>query len=158
MRLLNIYTLKFQEFFENEIPPYHILSHRWSRDEISHEEFCREKIPERRGYCKVLDFCKFIRQRRRDGLISRRAVDRKGAHDAIADDMSDLAAHGFEPQEGESLPLAGGEWVWVDTCCIDKRSSAELTEAINSSKSANSMNTFGAQSSLSWSSLRLGTG
>jgi len=26
----------------------------------------------------------------------------------------------------------GYEWVWVDTCCIDKRSSAELTEAINS--------------------------
>ena len=24
------------------------------------------------------------------------------------------------------------EWVWIDTCCIDKRSSAELTEAINS--------------------------
>ena len=24
------------------------------------------------------------------------------------------------------------EWVWVDTCCIDKRSSAELSEAVNS--------------------------
>ena len=24
------------------------------------------------------------------------------------------------------------EWVWIDTCCIDKRSSAELSEAINS--------------------------
>src|SRR5438034_11394513 len=24
------------------------------------------------------------------------------------------------------------DWVWVDTCCIDKTSSAELTEAINS--------------------------
>ena len=24
------------------------------------------------------------------------------------------------------------EWAWVDTCCIDKKSSAELTEAINS--------------------------
>ena len=48
--------------------------------------------------------------------------------------MSDLAAHGFEPEDGEKLPLAGGEWVWVDTCCIDKRSSAELTEAINSSR------------------------
>lgn len=24
------------------------------------------------------------------------------------------------------------EWVWVDTCCIDKSSSAELSEAINS--------------------------
>ncbi|KEY75078.1 hypothetical protein S7711_01542 [Stachybotrys chartarum IBT 7711] len=26
----------------------------------------------------------------------------------------------------------GYEWTWVDTCCIDKTSSAELTEAINS--------------------------
>lgn len=26
----------------------------------------------------------------------------------------------------------GFEWCWIDTCCIDKRSSAELTEAINS--------------------------
>ena len=26
----------------------------------------------------------------------------------------------------------GLEWVWIGTCCIDKRSSAELTEAINS--------------------------
>ena len=26
----------------------------------------------------------------------------------------------------------GYEWVWVDTCCIDKRSSAELSEALNS--------------------------
>lgn len=24
------------------------------------------------------------------------------------------------------------EWVWIDTCCIDKKSSAELSEAINS--------------------------
>ena len=26
----------------------------------------------------------------------------------------------------------GYEWVWIDTCCIDKRSSTELSEAINS--------------------------
>ena len=26
----------------------------------------------------------------------------------------------------------GWNWVWIDTCCIDKRSSAELSEAINS--------------------------
>lgn len=26
----------------------------------------------------------------------------------------------------------GYEWAWIDTCCIDKRSSAELSEAINS--------------------------
>ena len=27
---------------------------------------------------------------------------------------------------------SGCEWVWIDTCCIDKSSSAELSEAINS--------------------------
>jgi hypothetical protein len=26
----------------------------------------------------------------------------------------------------------GYDWVWIDTCCIDKKSSAELSEAINS--------------------------
>ena len=26
----------------------------------------------------------------------------------------------------------GFDWVWIDTCCIDKKSSAELSEAINS--------------------------
>lgn len=26
----------------------------------------------------------------------------------------------------------GLEWIWIDTCCIDKRSSSELSEAINS--------------------------
>lgn len=26
----------------------------------------------------------------------------------------------------------GYQWVWIDTCCIDKRSSAELSESINS--------------------------
>ncbi|KAI6097099.1 heterokaryon incompatibility protein-domain-containing protein, partial [Pisolithus croceorrhizus] len=26
----------------------------------------------------------------------------------------------------------GHKWLWIDTCCIDKRSSAELSEAINS--------------------------
>ncbi|KAL4082142.1 heterokaryon incompatibility protein-domain-containing protein [Scleroderma yunnanense] len=32
----------------------------------------------------------------------------------------------------EQTKKDGYEWLWVDTCCIDKRSSAELSEAINS--------------------------
>lgn len=28
--------------------------------------------------------------------------------------------------------ISGHEWIWIDTCCIDKRSSSELSEAINS--------------------------
>ena len=29
-------------------------------------------------------------------------------------------------------PIGVLDWVWIDTCCIDKKSSAELSEAINS--------------------------
>lgn len=32
----------------------------------------------------------------------------------------------------EIAEASGIRYAWVDTCCIDKRSSAELTEAINS--------------------------
>nr|OQO29107.1 hypothetical protein B0A51_06184 [Rachicladosporium sp. CCFEE 5018] len=32
----------------------------------------------------------------------------------------------------ETALADGQEWVWIDTACIDKRSSAELSEAINS--------------------------
>ncbi|KAI6005491.1 heterokaryon incompatibility protein-domain-containing protein [Pisolithus albus] len=32
----------------------------------------------------------------------------------------------------EEAKKDGYKWLWIDTCCIDKRSSSELTEAINS--------------------------
>ena len=35
-------------------------------------------------------------------------------------------------QSCEQTKKDGYRWLWVDTCCIDKRSSAELSEAINS--------------------------
>ena len=35
-------------------------------------------------------------------------------------------------QSCEQAQNDGYEWLWVDTCCIDKRNSAELSEAINS--------------------------
>jgi hypothetical protein len=41
---------------------------------------------------------------------------------------------GFSKLQGCCERAAGGgySWVWIDTCCIDKTSSAELSEAINS--------------------------
>ena len=35
-------------------------------------------------------------------------------------------------QSCEQAEKDGYKWLWIDTCCIDKRSSAELSEAINS--------------------------
>ncbi|KAK3676912.1 hypothetical protein LTR78_003116 [Recurvomyces mirabilis] len=89
MRLLNVKTLKFEDFLGDRIPHYVILSHRWGEDEISFKDFRKHQHPQNPGYKKVLEFCSFAKAR-------------------------------------------GREWVWIDTCCIDKRSSAEVSEAVNS--------------------------
>ena len=94
MRLLNVETLEFSNFFDAAIPEYLVLSHRWEGSETTLQEFETEKhshshFPKSSGTPKILSFCD---EARKDGC----------------------------------------GWVWVDTCCIDKTSSAELTEAINS--------------------------
>ncbi|KAH6699926.1 hypothetical protein BKA61DRAFT_636710 [Leptodontidium sp. MPI-SDFR-AT-0119] len=77
------------EFFEDDIPEYAILSHRWEAEEVTFKDITDGTNRIKAGYGKIY-FCG--EQARRDGL----------------------------------------EYFWVDTCCIDKSSSAELSEAINS--------------------------
>jgi hypothetical protein len=92
MRLLEFTDdddLSLSEFFENAIPKYAILSHRWGPGEVTFKNLMDGTAKEMIGYKKIR-FCG--EQARRDGL----------------------------------------QYFWVDTCCIDKSSSAELSEAINS--------------------------
>lgn len=60
-----------------------------------------------------------------------------GAEEVTFQDMRDGKARklaGYSKIAGccTQADLAGWRYVWVDTCCIDKSSSAELSEAINS--------------------------
>ncbi|KAF4334526.1 heterokaryon incompatibility protein het-E-1 [Fusarium beomiforme] len=50
--------------------------------------------------------------------------------DAASDIYSMKGYHKIK-QFGEKAAGNGFSWVWIDTCCIDKKSSAELSEAIN---------------------------
>ncbi|KAK1753685.1 heterokaryon incompatibility protein-domain-containing protein [Echria macrotheca] len=61
-----------------------------------------------------------------------------GKEEVLFQDMTDITRaklkHGFHKLEG-ACQLARSQsykYIWIDTCCIDKTSSAELTEAINS--------------------------
>lgn len=91
MRLLNVNTFQFAEFFQTP-PPYAILSHAWGDDseEVSYRNALAGRLdsPETRP-AKISGCCD---QARKDGY----------------------------------------KYVWIDTCCIDKISLVELTEAINS--------------------------
>ncbi|KAJ3498013.1 hypothetical protein NLG97_g1446 [Lecanicillium saksenae] len=93
MRLIHLNTLKLVEV-SRSTPPYAILSHTWSDDEVSLQQLesgqSREQQTE--GWAKLTGFCRTVRL------------------------------------DASSAPT----WGWVDTCCIDKTSSADLSESINS--------------------------
>lgn len=61
-----------------------------------------------------------------------------GAQEVSFDDIKDPLVRrrleGFDKIIGccQQARQDGFDWAWIDTCCIDKRSSAELSEAINS--------------------------
>lgn len=100
MRLLNVETLEFGEFSEQDTPLYCILSHRWATQEVSYRDFLLDRTIYRRhtdtapaewslspGFKKVVDLCAFARRRQ------------------------------IVWNEGESPNLTSLQWVWIDTCC-----------------------------------------
>ena len=91
MRLLNVKTLDFKEFWADDIPPYIVASHRWGSDEPTFTTFESHRQRDSHGYQKIIGFCRTAQANSADT-----------------------------------------EWLWIDTCCIDKTNSVELSEAINS--------------------------
>ncbi|KAF7875357.1 hypothetical protein EAF04_002529 [Stromatinia cepivora] len=86
-------TRELEEFFEDSIPSYGILSHMWGhqKDEISFQDwqFRKEEAFKKPGFFKINAICE----------------------EALLNDL---------------------DYAWIDTMCIDKTSSSELSEAINS--------------------------
>lgn len=106
MRLLSCTNLELHEFFDDDVPDYAILSHTWEKgQEVSFQELQLHGSGARSQDPIV--------ESSRSALTDRTGYDKilRCARQALSD---------------------GWDWVWIDTCCIDKSSSAELSEAINS--------------------------
>ncbi|KNB04411.1 hypothetical protein FOXG_19287 [Fusarium oxysporum f. sp. lycopersici 4287] len=94
MWLLDAKSVRLVSFAnQEEIPPYAILSHTWTNEEVSFRDIMSvdtgTNLATMAGWFKIKNACR--------------------------------------------LTLSFGlSYVWIDTCCIDKSSSAELQEAINS--------------------------
>jgi hypothetical protein len=61
MRLLDCDTLELMEFFDDEIPAYAILSHRWGREEVSFQEMSSRQGKSKEGYRKIKSFCRLAK-------------------------------------------------------------------------------------------------
>ncbi|KAH8890147.1 HET-domain-containing protein [Thozetella sp. PMI_491] len=112
MRLLRVADQVVVEVREDEIPRYVSLSHTWGEGEVSFQEMERlaplRDTPlneEFEAWSARIDKC--------------HAVQGKTGFKKI-EQAANLARQ------------LGYEYVWIDTCCIDKTSSVELSEAINS--------------------------
>ncbi|THU92937.1 HET-domain-containing protein [Dendrothele bispora CBS 962.96] len=107
MRLLNTETLEVKEFLV-DIPTYAILSHTWEKEEeveLKDIQDC-QRLPDIQG-CRNFEEAKD------------RAGWKKAGWRKIWNACKYVQQYKFE-------------WIWIDTCCIDKTSSAELSEALNS--------------------------
>ncbi|KAJ5623206.1 hypothetical protein N7490_011811 [Penicillium lividum] len=104
MRLINTATIKLIEYMDHEIPVYAILSHTWGTDEVTFQDMQKLEIEERKTHSPSIQISQITSKKGYSKIKQscQRALQNKIYH------------------------------VWVDTCCIDKTSSAELSEAINS--------------------------
>ena len=63
MRLLHVQSRTFKEFMGSDIPEYAIVSHRWSDEEISYQEFIDGRR-EGYGWRKIRKACEIALERR----------------------------------------------------------------------------------------------
>lgn len=57
MRLIQTESLIIHEFFDSDIPPYAILSHRWETSEVSFLDFQEARGPGMKGWEKISGCC-----------------------------------------------------------------------------------------------------
>lgn len=161
MRLLNVSTREVEEFHGDNIPQYAILSHTWGSEEVSlpemqtiarHRQSIKHVVPRSAKHDDTMrlmllstmlmafrgEHPRFSRQKALPALGNGyKSDDYETSHDSV---VRSTSPHPLELKAGYcKIAYACGQaekdgfgHVWVDTCCIDKRSSAELSEAINS--------------------------
>ena len=145
MRLINVDTLEIQTFHEQNVPEYAILSHTWGPDEVTYQEM--SMIARMRTLSQALNSSQATNSQTPNGgtneentTVMLAAVEMLVRGNwSFGSSMPDFSEEALMKREGFSKIVnaaklskeLGYRWIWCDTCCIDKSSSAELQEAIN---------------------------
>ncbi|KAJ9148813.1 hypothetical protein NKR19_g5863 [Coniochaeta hoffmannii] len=134
MRLINVDTMKMEESIDDGNCLYLILSHTWTAEEISFQDYMWLQNHEEEVADGVID--ELPPKQLARAMAEAEALRRRAGYKKVFNFIR-RARRLLEEHSDSSPPTlnAGGRspvYVWIDTCCINKESSAELSEAINS--------------------------
>ncbi|PVI05215.1 hypothetical protein DM02DRAFT_502300, partial [Periconia macrospinosa] len=142
MRLIDVDTIELRTFGERNVPKYAILSHTWGPDEVTYQEL--SLITRMRSMSK--NYNGQIIPPNSDGSASESAALMLTAMEMLLHGdrnigalLPDLSEEALMRRQGyakivnsaKEAKRLGYEYIWCDTCCIDKSSSSELQESIN---------------------------
>ncbi|KAK0714449.1 heterokaryon incompatibility protein-domain-containing protein [Apiosordaria backusii] len=113
MRLLRTDKIQLVEVYSSDVEPYAILSHTWGEEEVLFQDIQHPELAD----CNWNDSPENV------------DVDHLPPTARLC-----FRKKGFQKVRNAALLARrqGFSFIWIDTCCIDKSSSAELSEAINS--------------------------
>jgi hypothetical protein len=140
MRLIDTRTVELRWFNDNDLPEYAILSHTWGPDEITYQDLVW--INRAKALSASTDLssssASFSSQDEQSTLMlaAIETMIRGNSGSAVGsvaeEDLMRRSGYRKIINAAEQARGQGYKYIWVDTCCIDKSSSAELQEAINS--------------------------
>jgi hypothetical protein len=143
MRLIDVDTLEIKTFGDKDVPEYAILSHTWGPDEVSYQEMCMiarmrpmtntfneqptnpafTNVPNGENTALMLAAVEM--------LVRGNWSFGAGLPDFSEQALMKRVGYAKIVHSAKESKRLGYQYVWCDTCCIDKSSSAELQESIN---------------------------
>jgi hypothetical protein len=145
MRLIDVDTLDIKFFGDDDVPEYAILSHTWGADEVTYQEMIL--ITRMRSLSSAISSQSTeTTQDFAGGFFGSNALMLAAVELLVkgnwspGSSLADLSEDALMRREGfakivhaaRTAKELGYSWIWCDTCCIDKTSSAEFQESINS--------------------------
>lgn len=144
MRLIDVRTIELRWFNDNEIPEYAILSHTWGADEVSFQELVW--INRIKAYTasyetpsssvaslnSIQDDHSSVMLAAMETMLRTSTSFATNLNGVKEEDLLKRQGYSKIVNAAREAQNLGFQYIWIDTCCIDKASSAELQEAINS--------------------------
>lgn len=128
MRLIDANSLELHYFTDNAVPDYAILSHTWGSQEVSYQDFVlinklrATSESSRNSHEDEKNTLMLLSMR----MLLRGHLNIPASLSGIKEDLSERAGYTKIANAARIALSLGYQWIWIDTCCIDKTSSAEL--------------------------------